>query len=222
MPFYKLYRSSASSILFCMILEFGCIMTTLLCLRSGKHFETCPASGFLLCTSYLWEGNDPSFLSKRPSQGFIQYWSQAQFLQFISLHPSCFCSDAYDQSGLQEVQLEDGSTAYIQHTVHMPQSNTILAIQADGTIADLQTEAAAIDPETISVLEQYTTKVNILCCCTGVVWHQFVQLITWNMISIKNWKKSFLLLMFVFWFTCVKVLIFSLSWNDLLMLYWTD
>uniref|UniRef100_A0AAQ6ISG1 C2H2-type domain-containing protein n=1 Tax=Anabas testudineus TaxID=64144 RepID=A0AAQ6ISG1_ANATE len=69
--------------------------------------------------------------------------------------------DAYDQSGLQEVQLEDGSTAYIQHTVHMPQSNTILAIQADGTIADLQTEATAIDPETISVLEQYTTKVNI-------------------------------------------------------------
>ncbi|XP_019934967.1 zinc finger protein 143 [Paralichthys olivaceus] len=68
--------------------------------------------------------------------------------------------DTYDQSGLQEVQLEDGSTAYIQHTVHMPQSNTILAIQADGTIADLQTEATAIDPETISVLEQYTTKVE--------------------------------------------------------------
>lgn len=68
--------------------------------------------------------------------------------------------ETYDQSGLQEVQLEDGSTAYIQHTVHMPQSNTILAIQADGTIADLQAEAAAIDPETISVLEQYTTKVE--------------------------------------------------------------
>uniref|UniRef100_A0A3Q4HDM8 Zinc finger protein 143b n=1 Tax=Neolamprologus brichardi TaxID=32507 RepID=A0A3Q4HDM8_NEOBR len=68
--------------------------------------------------------------------------------------------ETYDQGGLQEVQLEDGSTAYIQHTVHMPQSNTILAIQADGTIADLQAEAAAIDPETISVLEQYTTKVH--------------------------------------------------------------
>ncbi|KAA8590334.1 hypothetical protein FQN60_014268 [Etheostoma spectabile] len=68
--------------------------------------------------------------------------------------------DTYDQGGLQEVQLEDGSTAYIQHTVHMPQSNTILAIQADGTIADLQAEATAIDPETISVLEQYTTKVE--------------------------------------------------------------
>uniref|UniRef100_A0A3P9C4K7 Zinc finger protein 143b n=1 Tax=Maylandia zebra TaxID=106582 RepID=A0A3P9C4K7_9CICH len=77
--------------------------------------------------------------------------------------------ETYDQGGLQEVQLEDGSTAYIQHTVHMPQSNTILAIQADGTIADLQAEAAAIDPETISVLEQYTTKVRVLCLCTGVV-----------------------------------------------------
>uniref|UniRef100_A0A8C7Z152 Zinc finger protein 143b n=1 Tax=Oryzias sinensis TaxID=183150 RepID=A0A8C7Z152_9TELE len=68
--------------------------------------------------------------------------------------------ETYDQGGLQEVQLEDGSTAYIQHTVHMPQPNTILAIQADGTIADLQAEATAIDPETISVLEQYNTKVN--------------------------------------------------------------
>lgn len=60
------------------------------------------------------------------------------------------------------MQLEDGSTAYIQHTVHMPQSNTILAIQADGTIADLQTEPSGLDPETISVLEQYTAKVNVL------------------------------------------------------------
>lgn len=58
--------------------------------------------------------------------------------------------------------MEDGSTAYIQHTLHMPQSNTILAIQADGTIADLQAEATAIDPETISVLEQYTTKVTLI------------------------------------------------------------
>lgn len=81
------------------------------------------------------------------------------------------CADTYDQSGLQEVQLEDGSTAYIQHTVHMPQSNTILAIQADGTIADLQAEATALDPDTISVLEQYTTKVNALCyLLSGVRW----------------------------------------------------
>lgn len=70
------------------------------------------------------------------------------------------CAETYDQSGLQEVQLEDGSTAYIQHTVHMPQSNTILAIQADGTIADLQADATVLNPETISVLEQYATKVT--------------------------------------------------------------
>lgn len=102
-------------------------------------------------------------LSKQPSQ--FSYWTWAQFPHSVSRHehpPPCFCADAYDQSGLQEVQLEDGSTAYIQHTVHMPQSNTILAIQADGTIADLQAEATAIDPETISVLEQYTTKANKL------------------------------------------------------------
>ncbi|XP_061576757.1 zinc finger protein 143 [Cololabis saira] len=68
--------------------------------------------------------------------------------------------DTYEQSGLQEVQLEDGSTAYIQHTVHMPQPSTILAIQTDGSIADLQAEGATIDPETISVLEQYGTKVE--------------------------------------------------------------
>lgn len=42
----------------------------------------------------------------------------------------------------------------------MPQSSTILAIQADGTVADLQAEGT-IDPETISVLEQYSAKVTI-------------------------------------------------------------
>uniref|UniRef100_A0A8C9TNC5 Zinc finger protein 143 n=1 Tax=Scleropages formosus TaxID=113540 RepID=A0A8C9TNC5_SCLFO len=67
--------------------------------------------------------------------------------------------EVYDQSALQAVQLEDGTTAYIQHTVQMPQSNTILAIQADGTVSDLHADSA-IDPETISVLEQYTTKVS--------------------------------------------------------------
>lgn len=66
-------------------------------------------------------------------------------------------AETYDQGGLQAVQLEDGTTAYIQH---MPQSSTILAIQADGTVADLQAEGT-IDPETISVLEQYSAKVTI-------------------------------------------------------------
>uniref|UniRef100_A0AAY4D9H7 C2H2-type domain-containing protein n=1 Tax=Denticeps clupeoides TaxID=299321 RepID=A0AAY4D9H7_9TELE len=69
-------------------------------------------------------------------------------------------AEAYEQGGLQAVQLEDGTTAYIQHTVHVPQSDTILAIQADGTVADLQAEGA-IDPDAISVLEQYSTKVQI-------------------------------------------------------------
>uniref|UniRef100_A0A673FKE9 Zinc finger protein 143-like n=1 Tax=Sinocyclocheilus rhinocerous TaxID=307959 RepID=A0A673FKE9_9TELE len=67
-------------------------------------------------------------------------------------------TETYDQGGLQAVQLEDGTTAYIQH---MPPSNTILAIQADGTVADLQTEGT-IDAETIRVLEQYSTKVKII------------------------------------------------------------
>ncbi|KAJ8406429.1 hypothetical protein AAFF_G00300030 [Aldrovandia affinis] len=74
--------------------------------------------------------------------------------------------ETYDQSTLQAVQLEDGTTAYIQHTVQMPQSNTILAIQADGTVSDLQADGT-IDPETISVLEQYTTKVEGAECISG-------------------------------------------------------
>lgn len=82
-------------------------------------------------------------------------------LLFTFARWTCVCAETYDQSGLQEVQLEDGSTAYIQHTVHMPQSNTILAIQADGTIADLQADATGLNPETISVLEQYATKVTV-------------------------------------------------------------
>ncbi|XP_062403784.1 zinc finger protein 143 [Sardina pilchardus] len=76
--------------------------------------------------------------------------------------------ETYEQSGLQAVQLEDGTTAYIQHTVHMPQSNTILAIQADGTVSDLQAEGA-IDAETISVLEQYSAKVESSDCGTGLL-----------------------------------------------------
>lgn len=73
--------------------------------------------------------------------------------------------ETYDQGGLQAVQLEDGTTAYIQH---MPQSNTILAIQADGTVSDLQTEGT-IDAETISVLEQYSSKMEGTECGTGLL-----------------------------------------------------
>ncbi|XP_039604059.1 zinc finger protein 143 isoform X2 [Polypterus senegalus] len=68
--------------------------------------------------------------------------------------------ETYDQSALQAVQLEDGTTAYIHHTVQVPQSDTILAIQADGTVSDIHADGT-IDPETISVLEQYTTKVPV-------------------------------------------------------------
>uniref|UniRef100_A0A3P9IA75 Zinc finger protein 143b n=1 Tax=Oryzias latipes TaxID=8090 RepID=A0A3P9IA75_ORYLA len=119
------------------------------------------------------------------STAYIQHESKASFSdgqimdgQVIQLedgsaayvqHVPMSKAETYDQGGLQEVQLEDGSTAYIQHTVHMPQPNTILAIQADGTIADLQAEATAIDPETISVLEQYNTKVNTTVQCNGAV-----------------------------------------------------
>ncbi|MEE6498752.1 hypothetical protein FKM82_003221 [Ascaphus truei] len=69
--------------------------------------------------------------------------------------------DGYDQSSVQAVQLEDGTTAYIHHTVQVPQTDTILAIQADGTVAGLHTEEATIDPDTISALEQYAAKVSI-------------------------------------------------------------
>uniref|UniRef100_A0A8C2J3C9 Zinc finger protein 143 n=1 Tax=Cyprinus carpio TaxID=7962 RepID=A0A8C2J3C9_CYPCA len=67
--------------------------------------------------------------------------------------------DTYEPSTLQAVQLEDGSTAYIHHAVQMSQPNTILAIQTNGTVADLHTDAA-IDQETINALEQYTTKIE--------------------------------------------------------------
>ncbi|XP_053576571.1 zinc finger protein 143 [Bombina bombina] len=69
--------------------------------------------------------------------------------------------DSYDQNSLQAVQLEDGTTAYIHHTVQVPQSDTILAIQADGTVAGLHTGEATIDPDTISALERYAAKVSV-------------------------------------------------------------
>ncbi|XP_078537087.1 zinc finger protein 143 [Lissotriton helveticus] len=68
--------------------------------------------------------------------------------------------DSYDQNALQAVQLEDGTTAYIHHSVQVPQSDTILAIQADGTVAGLHSDAS-IDADTISALEQYAAKVSI-------------------------------------------------------------
>lgn len=63
---------------------------------------------------------------------------------------------------MQAVQLEDGTTAYIHHMIQVPQSDTILTVQADSTLAGLHTGETTVDPETISVLEQYATKV-IVC-----------------------------------------------------------
>ncbi|XP_072516222.1 zinc finger protein 143a [Salminus brasiliensis] len=67
--------------------------------------------------------------------------------------------ETYDSSALQAVQLEDGSTAYIQHAVQIPQASTVLAIQQNGSLTDLHVDGT-IDPETISVLEQFTTKIE--------------------------------------------------------------
>lgn len=108
--------------------------------------------------------------------------------------------ETYDQGGLQAVQLEDGTTAYIQH---MPPSNTILAIQADGTVADLQTEGT-IDAETISVLEQYSTKVKItalslilysyyLFCLYGLI----CPLCIW---MLKEFKLVYMLFVYCMWY----------------------
>uniref|UniRef100_UPI00398F1C81 zinc finger protein 143-like isoform X1 n=1 Tax=Pristiophorus japonicus TaxID=55135 RepID=UPI00398F1C81 len=68
--------------------------------------------------------------------------------------------DGYDPNAVQAVQLEDGTTAYIHHTIQVPQSDTILTVQADSTLATLHTGETTVDPETISVLEQYATKVT--------------------------------------------------------------
>ncbi|XP_051885565.1 zinc finger protein 143a isoform X1 [Pristis pectinata] len=68
--------------------------------------------------------------------------------------------DGYDPSAVQAVQLEDGTTAYIHHTIQVPQSDTILTVQADSTLAGLHTGETTVDPETISALEHYASKVT--------------------------------------------------------------
>ncbi|XP_041052752.1 zinc finger protein 143 isoform X3 [Carcharodon carcharias] len=68
--------------------------------------------------------------------------------------------DGYDPNAVQAVQLEDGTTAYIHHTIQVPQSDTILTVQADSTLTGLHTGETTVDPETISALEQYATKVT--------------------------------------------------------------
>ncbi|GCB73911.1 hypothetical protein scyTo_0002993, partial [Scyliorhinus torazame] len=68
--------------------------------------------------------------------------------------------DGYDPNAVQAVQLEDGTTAYIHHTIQVPQSDTILTVQADSTLTGLHTGEATVDPETITALEQYATKIT--------------------------------------------------------------
>lgn len=87
-------------------------------------------------------------------RGLLDYCDAFNVMPLFPIPP-----DSYDQSSLQAVQLEDGTTAYIHHAVQVPQSDTILAIQADGTVAGLHTGDATIDPDTISALEQYAAKV---------------------------------------------------------------
>ncbi|XP_026992366.2 zinc finger protein 143a isoform X2 [Tachysurus fulvidraco] len=66
--------------------------------------------------------------------------------------------ELYDSPALQAVQLEDGSTAFIQQPLQMSTPDTILAIQESDTVSDLPLEEIT-DPETVTVLEQYTAKI---------------------------------------------------------------
>lgn len=62
------------------------------------------------------------------------------------------------------MQLEDGSTAFIQHTLQMAQPDAILAIQESDTVSDFSLEEVT-DPGTVAVLEQYTAKVTDIYRC---------------------------------------------------------
>ena len=89
-----------------------------------------------------------------------------------------YVTETHGQNTLQAVQLEDRTTAYIQHTVQMPQSNTILTTHAGSTVSDFND--GTIDQETISVLEQYASKVvsrGSFTLLRMVVW-QFIQILT--------------------------------------------
>lgn len=68
--------------------------------------------------------------------------------------------DGYDPSAVEEVQLEDGSTAYIHHPSGLQAGSTILTVQAGGTLEELTAENQ-VDADTIACLESYS-KVNIL------------------------------------------------------------
>lgn len=64
---------------------------------------------------------------------------------------------------MEAVQLEDGSTAYIHHppTLHSG-GGTILTLQPGGGLEELAAEdAAVVDADTITTLENYAVKVRL-------------------------------------------------------------
>ncbi|KAM4625508.1 zinc finger protein 76 isoform 2-T3 [Polymixia lowei] len=70
--------------------------------------------------------------------------------------------DGYDPSVVETVQLEDGSTAYIHYpqTLHST-SGTILTLQPGGGAEELAAEdAALVEADTIATLEHYTVKMT--------------------------------------------------------------
>uniref|UniRef100_A0A672KNC5 Zinc finger protein 143 n=1 Tax=Sinocyclocheilus grahami TaxID=75366 RepID=A0A672KNC5_SINGR len=80
--------------------------------------------------------------------------------------------DTYEPSTLQAVQLEDGSTAYIHHALQVSQPNTILAIQTNGTVADLYAQYICYD--FIEEIDSYTNSELITSDPHSVVEMQIV------------------------------------------------
>ncbi|MFT7798448.1 zinc finger protein 76 [Arapaima gigas] len=102
--------------------------------------------------------------------------------------------EGYDPSAVEAVQLEDGSTAYIHHPVGFQAGRTILTVQPGGTLEELSREEA-LDPDTISTLEQYASKeaedsisngAHVLREMDSTVEHTTVQV----MIEEKSWSST--------------------------------
>lgn len=75
--------------------------------------------------------------------------------------PHVFPAEGYNPSALEAVQLEDGSTAYIQHPVSVPSDSTILAVHTEVGLEDLAAEDdEGFSADTVVALEQYASKVS--------------------------------------------------------------
>uniref|UniRef100_A0A8C8VPY9 Zinc finger protein 76 n=1 Tax=Pelusios castaneus TaxID=367368 RepID=A0A8C8VPY9_9SAUR len=70
--------------------------------------------------------------------------------------------EGYDPNALEEVQLEDGSTAYIHRPVVMPAGSTILAVQAETGLEELagEEEDGTFDADTINAVKQNANKIS--------------------------------------------------------------